>query len=493
MELTSLTLKETAELLASGKTTAVAVTQAYLDRITELNPKLNAYLSVFTETALAAAEQSDERRAHNQSLGVLDGIPIALKDNMSTQGQPTTAASKILEEYRPLYDATVVKKLKEAGAVILGKCNLDEFAMGSSTENSAYGPTKNPWDTNRVPGGSSGGPAVAVAADLCVAALGSDTGGSIRLPAAFCNIVGLKPTYGSVSRYGLLAMASSLDVIGPMTKTVEDAALIHEVIKGRDPFDSTTIDPQSVINQKESTTDLTGKKIGIPKEYFGAGMDPAVLQTVHEAIDQLRRLGAEIVEISLPSSPLALATYYVICPVEVASNMARYDGIRYGQSAERQSADHTLIEVYKKTRTELIGPEVKRRIMLGTYASSAGYYDAYYNQAMKVRALIKEEFEAAFEEVDLLATPVSPTVAFRFGEKVDDPLAMYLADIDTVPINPAGVPAISVPCGFVETDGKRLPVGLQLIGPHLGESTIFSVARAYEQVTDWHKQKPIIE
>lgn len=488
--ITSLSLKETAKALADNKVTAAELTQAYLDRIAQLNPALNAYLTVFTESALEEARASDERRANGKVLGMLDGIPIALKDNFSTKGQRTTAGSKILEHYEPLYDATVVRKLREAGAVILGKTNLDEFAMGSSTENSAYGPSKNPWDTNRVSGGSSGGSAVAVAADLCVAALGSDTGGSIRQPAGLCGIVGMKPTYGTVSRYGLLAMSSSLDQIGPMTKTVEDAAILYQAIAGDDQRDATTIKEFQVdlTALENDQTGLKGLRVGVPKEYFGPGLDPAVNEQVQAAINQLKELGAEIHEISLPHSALALAVYYIICPVEVASNLARYDGIRFGESIERTGGEVSLLDVYKKSRSNWLGSEVKRRIMLGTYVSSAGYYDAYYNQAMKVRTLITREFEEVFQTVDCLATPVSPTVAFPIGEKSGDPLAMYMADFDTVPVNPAGLPALTVPCGFV----NNLPVGLQLIGPQLAEATILKVARVYEQSTDWHRQKPPI-
>lgn len=490
MELTSLTIIETAQLLASGKTTSLEVTNAYLDRIEALNPTLNAYITVFADTAREAAAASDARRQVGTTLGALDGIPLALKDNLSTKGQRTTAASKILDNHLPLYDATVVKKLKETGAVILGKTNLDEFAMGSSTENSAYGPSKNPWDTDRVPGGSSGGSAVAVAADLCAGALGSDTGGSIRQPASLTGIVGMKPTYGMVSRYGLLAMSSSLDQIGPMTKSVADAQLLQEIIAGPDQYDATALPNENRTMQQ--VKDLQGLRIGIPAEYFGEGMDAEVEQTVRQAIGELKKLGAEIIPVSLPSTPLALAAYYIICPVEVASNMARYDGIRFGESIERETGDHTLLDVYKQTRSRYIGAEVKRRIMLGTYTSSAGYYDAYYNKAMKVRALIKQEFETVFETVDILATPVSPTVAFKFGEHTSDPLAMYLEDVNTVPVNPAGVPALSVPCGFVTKDGKKLPVGLQLIGPHLGDNLILEVAKQYEQATNWRTTKPTL-
>jgi aspartyl-tRNA(Asn)/glutamyl-tRNA(Gln) amidotransferase subunit A len=478
-------VKETAAQLSASAVTSQEVTQAYLDRIDRLNPSLNAYLTIFHESAIGEAQASDERRSAGKSLGLLDGIPIALKDNFSVKGTRTTAASKILDNHNALYDATVVRKLKAAGAVILGKTNLDEFAMGSSTENSAYGPSKNPWDTARVPGGSSGGSAVAVSADLCAAAFGSDTGGSIRQPAGLCSIVGLKPTYGTVSRYGLLAMASSLDQIGPMTKTVEDASILFEAIRGHDQYDATTLPTE----QLPAAKPMQGVRVGIPKEYFGEGMDPAVEQTVRAAIDKLKELGAEVKEVSLPNTKSALAVYYIICPVEVASNMARYDGIRFGESIERDGSNHNLLEVYKQTRATYIGDEVKRRIMLGTYASSAGYYDAYYNQAMKVRALIKQEFDAVFAEVDCLATPISPTTAFKLGEKTDDPLAMYLADVNTVPINIAGVPAIALPCGFV----NDLPVGLQLIGPQLGESTLFAVAEGYEAATDWHTHKPTLK
>lgn len=488
-DLTKLTIAETADLLSNGKATSLDVTNAYLDRIDKLNPHLNAYLSVFHDEARIQAKASDARREIGIPLSKLDGVPIALKDNISTFGQPTTAASQILKDYKPQYDATVVKKIKAAGLIILGKTNLDEFAMGGSTENSGFGMSKNPWDTSRVPGGSSGGSAVAVAADLCAGALGSDTGGSIRQPAGLCGIVGMKPTYGTVSRYGLLAMASSLDQIGPMTKSVEDAGLLLNVIMGHDQFDGTSLldDIKTAIDLK---SDIQGLKIGVPEEYFTGGMDPDVEKTVRAAIVQLESQGAEIVNVSLPTSPMSLAVYYVIVPVEVASNMARYDGIRFGQSVERENGSHSLSEVYKQTRQQFIGPEVKRRIMLGTYASSAGYYDAYYNKAMKVRALIKQEFDEVLKTVDVIATPVSPNPAFKVGEKVDDPLAMYLEDMYTVPLNIAGLPGISVPCGFVEKEGSQLPVGLQLIGRRLDEQTVLNVARAYEASTDWHKQRP---
>ncbi len=484
-DLFGLTIKETAALLAAGKTTAVEVTQAYLDRIDELNPKLNAYLTVFHDTALEQAKASDERRAAGKTLSMLDGIPIAIKDNYSTKGQRTTNASKYLENYLPLYDATAVRKLKEAGVVILGKTNMDDSAMGSSTETSSFGTTANPWDTSRVPGGSSGGSAAAVAADLCAGALGSDTFGSIRQPAGFTGIVGLKPTYGAISRYGLLAMSSSLDVVGPMTKSVEDAEIIFEALRGQDAYDATTLpDYQSV------SRDVKGMRIGIPKEFFIDGMDADVRAQIDAAIDQLKKLGAEIVEVSLPTVKYAVPAYYILCPVEVASNIARYDGIRFGESVEREQGNHTLLEVYKQTRAKYLGEEVRRRIMLGTYASSAGYYDAYYNKAMKVRALIKKEMDEVLKAVDCLVTPVSPSVAFTFGAKGDDPVAMYLEDIFTGPVNLAGVPALVSRAGFVERDGAKLPVGVQFIGPDKGEGVLFALGKAYEAATNFNEAKP---
>ncbi len=488
MDITSLTIKATADLLAKGEATSVAVTQAYLDRIDTLNPKLNAYLTVFNDNALEQAKASDARRIKGETLGVLDGVPLAFKDNYSTKGQRTTAASKILENHEPLYDATAVKKLKAVGAVILGKTNMDQFAMGSSTETSAFGNTANPWDTSRVPGGSSGGSAVAVAADLCAGALGSDTFGSIRQPAGYTSVIGLKPTYGAISRYGLLAMASSLDVVGPMTKSVRDAEILFDALKGQDDYDATTINnPQSATSNPKTMHEL---KIGIPKELFINGMDADVRQTIDTAIEKLQSLGAKIVEVILPTVKYSVPAYYVLCPVEIASNIARYDGIRYGESVEREQGSHTLLEVYKQTRSKYLGEEVKRRIMLGTYASSAGYYDAYYNKAMKVRSLIKKEMDEVFETVDCLVTPVSPSVAFKFGEKGDDPIAMYLEDIFTGPVNLAGVPALVAPAGFVLRDGKKLPVGIQFIGPDNGEATLFAVGSAYEQATSWSEVKP---
>lgn len=484
-DLCRLTIQETADLLASGQTTARAVTDAYLARIEALNPKLNAYLTVFEQTAREQADQSDERRRAGKTLGPLDGIPLAIKDNLAIKDQRTTAGSRLLADYAPPYSATVVKKLLQAGAVILGKTNMDEFAMGSSTENSAFGPSLNPWDTSKVPGGSSGGSAVAVAADLAAGALGSDTGGSIRQPAGFCGLVGLKPTYGLVSRYGLLAMASSLDQIGPMTKSVNDSRILLSAIAGPDPFDATARFSLPKLDSP-STDDLAGLTIGLPSEYFGEGIDEPVLGIINSALDQLVGRGAKLKIVSLPLSPMALSVYYLVSPVEVASNMARYDGIRFGQSLERQGGSHSLTAVYKQTRADFLGPEVKRRIMLGTYASSAGYYDAYYEKAMRVRRLIKEEFDQIFQQVDLLASPTSPTTAFGQGEKLTDPLAMYLADVNTVPVNLAGLPAISLPAGLI--DG--LPVGLQLIGPTLGEPRLFEVASAYESIANFAVNRP---
>lgn len=507
MDLTALTIQESADLLAAGKATSLDLVEAYLGRIKAIDAKLNSFLAVWTDSARETAKAADTRRQAKKSMGPLDGIPIALKDNLSTKGQVTTAGSQILKDYRPLYSATVVRKLNAAGAIILGKTNLDEFAMGSSTENSAYGVTKNPWDMERVAGGSSGGSAAAVAADLCAGALGSDTGGSIRQPASFCGVVGFKPTYGAVSRYGLLAMASSFDQIGPLTKSVADARLLFDVIAGPDRFVGDGSLLQEKIRKKNNSTNQQEKKrtvpfsVGIPEEFFGAGLDPAVEKIVRAAIDQLKQLGATIKPVSLPHVPLALAVYYIIVPVEVASNLARYDGIRYGASIERQEdhkrveqpteqTGHTsqspLLEVYRQTRARYLGAEAKRRIMLGTYVSSAGYSEAYYHQALKVQSLIRQEFDKVFQEVDYLVTPVTPTPAFKIGAKAKDPLAMYLADINTVPVNVAGLPAISVPAGQV--DG--LPVGLQLIGPRLSDYALLDVAEAFEQTVA--KQKPNI-
>ena len=468
MKLNELTIKEAIEKLASSEITAVDLTKACLDEIANRDKEIHAYLLVLKEEALSAAKESDKRRKSGQALSVLDGIPIAIKDNMCMLGTKTTAASKILENFVAPYDATVIDKLKKAGVVIIGKTNLDEFAMGSSTENSAFGVTKNPYDLDRVPGGSSGGSAAAVAANMCLAALGSDTGGSIRQPSSFCGIVGFKPTYGTVSRYGLMAMASSLDQIGPMTKTAEDARILFDVIRGYDEHDSTSLDQE--LNNLELRIDKL--KIGVPKEYFTEGLSAEVRKVIEESIEKFRKMGAEIIDISLPHAKYALSCYYIIVPTEVASNLSRYDGIKYGFSAKAEN----LLDKYLNTRSEAFGPEPKRRIILGTYTSSAGYIDQYYNQAQKARALIKQDFDKAFEKVDFILGPVMPTLPFKIGEKSDDPLAMYLSDIYTIAVNLAGIPAISIPAGKVE----HLPVGVQIIGPQMSDNKILELAKIFE-------------
>ena len=482
MDLHALSLAATAKALKEGKTSSVELTGHYLSRIEKVDPSVKAYMTVARDEALAQAREADKRIAAGKG-GPLTGVPIALKDNMSTTGLRTTCSSKMLENYIPPYDAHVVERLKAAGAVILGKTNLDEFAMGSSTENSAYERTRNPWNLDAIPGGSSGGSAAAVAADLCAAALGSDTGGSIRQPASCCGIVGLKPTYGRVSRFGLVAFASSLDQIGPMAKTVEDAALLSTVIDGHDGRDSTSVD-QAVPDYMASIKDgVKGLKIGLPKEYFVEGMDTGVEKAVRDAVEVLKGQGAEIVEISLPHSQYCLAVYYLLATSEASSNLARYDGVRYGI---RENAEGGLVPMYQSTRGKGFGPEVKRRIMLGTYALSSGYYDAYYLKAQKVRTLIKQDFDKAFEQVDIIATPTAPTPAFKAGEKTDDPLTMYLSDILTISANLAGIPAMSQPCGF----SNGLPVGLQLMAKPFNEETLFKAGHAYEQASDWHEKKP---
>jgi aspartyl-tRNA(Asn)/glutamyl-tRNA(Gln) amidotransferase subunit A len=468
---------------------SVEITQEALDRIEALEPKLHSFLCVTPEHALEQARKVDAQIAAGEEIGLLAGIPIAIKDNMCTQGIPTTCGSRILENFVPPYESTVTQKLKDAGAVVLGKTNLDEFAMGSSTENSAYQVTANPWDLERVPGGSSGGSAAAVAADECVVALGSDTGGSIRQPASFCGVVGLKPTYGLVSRFGLVAYASSLDQIGPFGRTVEDAAILLGAIAGYDPKDSTSLNVEIPDYAKLLKPDFQPRgrlRIGIIKETFGQGLEPIVEQAVTKAIDQLQNLGAEIHVISCPRFRYGLPTYYVIAPSEASANLARYDGVKYGFRA--QNGDN-LLSMYTKTRAQGFGAEVKRRIMLGTYALSAGYYDAYYLKAQKVRTLIKQDFDYAFEKVDILVCPTAPTTAFKAGEKTNDPLSMYLSDLMTIPVNLAGLPGLSIPCGF---DDKGLPIGMQLIGKVLREDLLLQVAHAYEQATEWHHHKPVL-
>jgi aspartyl-tRNA(Asn)/glutamyl-tRNA(Gln) amidotransferase subunit A len=481
MKLYQESLTTIARALRTKEVSSRELTQAYLERIARIDGNVGSYLHVDADKALAAADAADSGRAQ----GPLAGVPIALKDIFVTEGTPTTVASKILAGWVPPYDGTVVARLRAAGAVLLGKLNMDEFAMGSSNENSSVKPCRNPWDLERVPGGSSGGSAAAVAAGLCAASLGTDTGGSIRTPAAFTGIVGLKPTYGRVSRYGVVAFASSLDQVGPMTRTVEDAALLLEVIGGHDPLDSTSIDqPQPKYTESCRPGDLSGLRVGLPAEYFGAGMDPEVEAAVRAAIAQLEALGARAVPVSLPHTEYAVACYYILCTAEASSNLARYDGVRYGLRVGDRSTN--LNDMYRATRGAGFGPEVKRRIMLGTYALRSGYYDAYYGRAQKVRALIKRDFDRAFAECDVIATPASPTAAFRLGEKSADPLAMYLADIYTISCNLAGIPGISVPCGFTRAN---LPIGLQLLGPALGEPVLFRAASAYERATEWHTRR----
>jgi aspartyl-tRNA(Asn)/glutamyl-tRNA(Gln) amidotransferase subunit A len=480
--LSSLSISRLAPLLARKEVSPVQVTEELLKRIKERDGELHTYLTVDETGALAQAREAEARLARGQG-GPLTGIPLALKDVLITRGLRTTCASRILENFVPPYDATVVGLLRDAGAVFLGKVNMDEFAMGSSTENSAFGPTHNPWRRDYIPGGSSGGSAAAVAADLCIASLGSDTGGSIRQPAAHCGVVGLKPTYGRVSRYGLVAYASSLDQIGPLTKEVRDAALLLQAIAGHDPRDSTSI-PDPVPDYLEALgRELKGLKVGVPREYFGHGLDQEVEAAIRRALETLASLGAELVEVSLPHTDYAVATYYVIAVAEASSNLARYDGVKYGLRAEGGN----LLEMYALTRTTGFGAEVRRRIMLGTYVLSAGYYEAYYQKASQVRNLIRGDFETAFKKCALLAAPVSPTPAFRLGEKLADPLTMYLSDIFTISANLAGIPGISVPCGF---SSLGLPIGLQLLGPPLGEATVLQAAYAFEQATDFHRQKP---
>ena len=482
-------IRELHQQLVKKERSAVEITQEALERIQALEPKLHSFLYVTAERALEQAGAVDTKIAAGEEIGLLAGIPVGIKDNLCTKGIPTTCASRILENFVPPYESTATQKLADTGAVMVGKTNLDEFAMGSSTENSAYQVTANPWDLSRVPGGSSGGSAAAVAAQECVVALGSDTGGSIRQPASFCGVVGMKPTYGLVSRYGLVAYASSLDQIGPFGNTVEDAAILLSAIAGYDPKDSTSLKvaiPNYAASLKPDFKPRGQLRIGIIKETFGEGLDSVVEQAVTKAVDQLQSLGAEIHIISCPTFRYGLPTYYIIAPSEASANLARYDGVKYGYRAP--DADN-LISMYTRTRATGFGTEVKRRIMIGTYALSAGYYDAYYLKAQKVRTLIKQDFEKAFGAVDVLVCPTSPTTAFKAGEKTTDPLSMYLTDLMTIPVNLAGLPSLSLPCGF---DDQGLPIGLQLIGNVLREDLLFQVAYAYEQSTTWHLRKPQI-
>jgi len=475
MDLKFLTIDAVRTAVQERKTTAQALAEAHYARIQQEDGQIGAFLTLSKERALEQADRIDRMAAEGKTLPALGGVPVGIKDVISTRGVRTTAGSKILENYIPPYDGTAVARMEAAGAVVLGKMNCDEFAMGSSNENSAYHPVRNPRDLSRVPGGSSGGSAAAVAADMAVVTLGSDTGGSIRQPASFCGVVGLMPTYGRVSRYGLIAFASSLDHIGPLAKTVKDSAIVLRTIAGRDPMDSTSADVAVPDYVGELDKPVRGMKLGVAKEYFSEGLDDEVRQAVEAAIDKLKALGCDVVPVSLPHTPYAIPTYYLIATAEASSNLARYDGVRYSRRAR---GVNTLSEMYRRSRDEGLGAEVKRRIMLGTYALSAGYYDAYYLKAQKVRTLLTRDFDEAFRKVDAIVTPTSPTAAFRLGEKSNDPLAMYLADIYTVTADLAGIPGISVPCGETK---EKLPIGLQILGKHFAESTILRVAHAYEQ------------
>jgi aspartyl-tRNA(Asn)/glutamyl-tRNA(Gln) amidotransferase subunit A len=478
------TLLAARDAVATRKISSVELTRAALDRIDRLEPRILAFNSVYPERALEQARAVDEGKRR----GPLAGVPIAIKDNLCTSYGTTTCSSRMLANFRAPYDATVCKKLEAAGAVVVGKTNLDEFAMGSSTENSAFKTTRNPWDTSRVPGGSSGGSAAALAAGMCCASLGSDTGGSIRQPAALCGVVGLKPTYGRVSRYGLVAFASSLDQIGPLAWNVPDAALLMNVISGRDPKDSTSVDRPVPDYLGQLDQPIKGVRIGIAREYkLASAMDPQVSAAVDAAVQTYRQMGAQIVDVSLPHTEYGIAAYYVIAPCEASSNLARYDGVHFGHRTAEPVRD--IVELFSKSRAEGFGDEVQRRIMIGTYALSSGYYDAYYVRALKIRSLIKRDFDQAFEQCDAILCPTSPTPAFKAGEKTGDPLQMYLCDVFTVTCNIAGIAGISLPCGF--TQGPQpLPIGLQLLGPTFGEEKLLRIARMYESATDWHKRRP---
>ena len=500
MELYELTIHEAHELLRKGEISAVELTQAVIDRIVEVDNQIKAYLTITPEWAVEQAQEADHRIAawrvgqvaNLPNLDPLTGIPLAIKDVICVAGVPTTCGSKILEDFIPPYDATVIEHLRRRGAVILGKTNMDEFAMGSSTENSGFFPTHNPWDLSRVPGGSSGGSAAAIAADECLGALGSDTGGSVRQPAALCGVAGLKPTYGRVSRYGLVAFASSLDQIGPIGKDVTDCAILLQAIAHYDPRDSTSVDSPTPNYAQALVPDIRGMRVGIPREYFVEGMQPAVEAAVRAAIVKIADLGAEVDEVSLPHTEYSLPAYYLIAPAEASANLARYDGVKYGY-AHPEAED--VWDAYRQTRQDGFGAEVKRRIMLGTYALSAGYYDAYYLKAQKVRTLIKQDFDRAFRRFDVLVAPTSPTVAFKLGEKVDDPLQMYLSDVFTLSLNLAGICGLSIPCGSVgdlRPTGDGLPVGLQIMGDAFAEEAVLRVAYAYEQATEWHKRRPAL-
>jgi aspartyl-tRNA(Asn)/glutamyl-tRNA(Gln) amidotransferase subunit A len=487
-ELLNMGCKELRDKIAEGQASSVEATRVVFERIEKYEGTIGAYISTFKEQALAQAAEIDDKIGAGRAAGELAGVPVAVKDNMCTSFGATTCASKILENFRSPYNATVVEKLLAADAVIIGKTNMDEFAMGSSTENSGLKQTVNPWDTSRVPGGSSGGSAAAVAGRMCFAALGSDTGGSIRQPASFCGVAGLKPTYGRVSRFGLVAFGSSLDQIGPITRTVTDCALMMNVVAGHDPADSTSVDEKNAAvcdYLEELDEPIEGLKIAVVPE-FGAGADEQVQKCVADSLDVYKKLGAEIIEINMAHLDYAIAAYYTVATAEASSNLARYDGVHYGQRSE-DATDY--VEVYSKSRAEGFGKEVKRRIMLGTYTLSSGYYDAYYLKALKVRNLIRSDFISAFEKCDCIMMPVSPTTAFKIGEKVDDPLKMYLSDIYTIAANLAGIPSISIPCGF---DEDNLPIGLQILSPAFSEDKLLRIARMFESQTDWYKRKPAI-
>lgn len=485
MDLNNLTALEIFAGLRDKKFSSEEITKNYLKKIKTLDDKVKSFITINDVEALAQTRVTDTKIKNNESLSPLAGIPVAIKDLFCTKGIKSTGASKILENYIPPYDASVVKKIRDDNGVIIGKTNLDEFAMGGSGENSGFFPTHNPWDLDRVPGGSSSGSAAAMAAGLCAYTLGTDTGGSIRQPAAFCNVTGLKPSYGRVSRYGVMAMTSSLDTIGPITKNVEDAAFILQQIAGRDEKDSTTLDVEVDDYLSEIKGDIKGLKIGLPKEYFIEGVDDEVRKIVLAAAKKFEDMGAEVIDISLPHTDLAVAAYYIICPSEVSSNMARYDGIRYGLS-KRESKE--LLDIYLNSKTDGFGAEVKRRIMIGTYALSAGYYDAYYKKAMQIRTLVKQDFDKTFDNIDVILTPVSPTPAWKIGENIGNPLKDYLADIFTIPASLAGICGLSVPAGFA----NGLPVGIQLLGKRFAEKTILRAGHQYQQVTNWHNEQPSI-
>ncbi|MDP1714195.1 MAG: Asp-tRNA(Asn)/Glu-tRNA(Gln) amidotransferase subunit GatA [Anaerolineales bacterium] len=486
MQLPNLTIREASDLLATKKISSVELTHATLQRAHEIDPKIKSYVTITDDLAIEQAKKADERIAKGENVTPLTGIPFAAKDCISTRNIRTTCSSKILEDYVPQYNATVINKLADAGAVLMGKTNMDEFGMGSSCENSAFFNTHNPWDLERVPGGSSGGSAAAMSASLCSFSLGEDTGGSVRMPAGFCNVTGIKPTYGRVSRYGLISLVSSFDCIGPMSRDVYDCATVLETIAGHDPQDSTTFNSPVPRYTQHVTKSVKGMTIGIPKEYFVSGMEAGVESSIQEAIRTYEKLGMKIQEVSLPNTKYALPVYYLLLFAEASSNLARFDGTRFGLSVSENAKD--VIDIYLQTRHKGFGDEVKRRIMLGAYALSAGYYDAYYLKAQKVRTLLRRDFETALASCDILLAPTCPTTAFKLGEKTSDPLEMYLSDIYVVATNPAGVPALALPAGF----SNNMPVGMQLIGKHLDEQTLFQVGHAYQQETDWHKQLPNI-